>query len=147
MHLQLKLKGMPSSKLRMQKGYLLSIKCIRNGYLFYLKWYIKGKAVGPRGGTFPTITFLGIPPTPYPLRFVHMQWNHAKGMNLLNTTMGTKKMVPKTATTSFKWRLLCRKEMTRECLTLGPEVVGHSLNWAKWVCAMQQDMVFMVLSL
>ena len=89
MLLQLQLKGMPSSKLCMQKGYLFSIKCIRNGYLFYPKWYIK--AVGPRGGTFPTITFLSIPPTPCPLTFVHMQWNHAKGMNLLNTTMGTKR--------------------------------------------------------
>ena len=40
-HLQ-PLKGMKSSKLGMWKGYHLSIKGMRNGYLSCKKWYLKG---------------------------------------------------------------------------------------------------------
>ena len=60
-HLQ-QLKGMPSSKLLMWKGYLLSIEGTGKGHLFCPKWCIKGKGVGPWGGESPYKTFLGISP-------------------------------------------------------------------------------------
>ena len=43
-HLQ-QLKGIKSSKLGLWKGYHLSIEGIRKGFLFYQKWYIKGKGL------------------------------------------------------------------------------------------------------
>ena len=56
MYLQ-QLKGMESSKQGMGKGYHLSIKGIRKGYLFRKgfrkKWYVKDKGKGLDLGTEP----------------------------------------------------------------------------------------------
>ena len=46
------------------KGVPFSVGSMQKGYLFYQKWYIKGKGFGPRGGASPYNTLLSTPPPP-----------------------------------------------------------------------------------
>ena len=43
------------------KEVQFSMEGIRNGYLFYQKWYLKGQGSGPRGGASPYKTLLSAP--------------------------------------------------------------------------------------
>ena len=62
-HLQ-QLKGIQSSKVGRWKWYHLSIKDVREGYIFCQKQYIKGYRVGPRSRAFRYNTLLITPPPP-----------------------------------------------------------------------------------